>query len=71
MERQGEACISARSRVTKLVGDALSSSTLAFAEAKEHRRKKDKAERAISIGQLSRLPCVHFRPINVVVFDGP
>ena len=32
---------------------------------------KDKAERAISIGQLSTLLCVHSQPINVVVFDGP
>ena len=49
----------------------LPSSTLVFAVAKELRRMKDKAERAISIGQLSTLLCVHSQPINVVVFDGP
>jgi hypothetical protein len=29
------------------------------------------AERAISNGQLHKLPCFHFRPIDVVVFHGP
>ena len=29
------------------------------------------AERAISNGQLSELPRLHIRPINVVVFHGP
>ena len=29
------------------------------------------AERAISNGQLNTLLCLHIRPINVVVFDGP
>ena len=29
------------------------------------------AERAISTGQLNTLLCLHTRPINVVVFDGP
>src|SRR4051794_17559147 len=27
--------------------------------------------RAISTGQLNMLPCLHFRPINVVVYHGP
>ena len=34
------------------------------------RRLKDKAVRAISIGQLNALLRLHLRPINVVVFDG-
>ena len=29
------------------------------------------AERAISNGKLNILLCLHLRPINVVVFDGP
>src|SRR5512145_974181 len=29
------------------------------------------ASRSISTGQLNRLPCVHTRPINVVVSNGP
>ena len=29
------------------------------------------AERAISIGKLNTLLCVHLRPINAVVFRGP
>ena len=31
----------------------------------------DQAYRAISTGQLSMLPCLHLRPIDVVVFHGP
>jgi len=27
--------------------------------------------RPISTGQLNTLPCVHFRPINLVVYQGP
>ena len=32
--------------------------------------ENDQADRAISTGKLSRLPCLHTRPINVVVFHG-
>ena len=32
--------------------------------------ESDQADRAISTGQLHRLPCFHIRPINVVVFHG-
>ena len=31
----------------------------------------DQAYRAISTGQLNMLPCLHLRPIDVVVFHGP
>ena len=31
----------------------------------------DQASRAISTARLSMLPCLHLRPINVVVSDGP
>jgi hypothetical protein len=33
--------------------------------------RTDQASRAISIARLSMLPCLHLRPINVVVSDGP
>ena len=32
---------------------------------------KDPSPRPISTGQLNTLLCLHFRPINVVVFHGP
>lgn len=32
--------------------------------------ENDQADRAISTGKLSRLPYLHTRPINVVVFHG-
>ena len=32
--------------------------------------KSDQADRAISTGQLRRLPCFHLRPIDVVVYHG-
>jgi hypothetical protein len=37
----------------------------------EHERARDPSPRPISTGQLNTLPCVHFRPINVVVSHGP
>jgi len=30
----------------------------------------DQASRSISTGQLNTLPCLHLRPINLVVFKG-
>ena len=33
--------------------------------------KKESSPRAISTGQLHTLPCFHFPPINLVVFEGP
>ena len=39
----------------------------------EHERNvlQDPSPRPISTGQLNTLLCLHFRPINVVVFHGP
>ncbi len=31
----------------------------------------NQAYRAISTGQLNMLPCLHLRPIDVVVYHGP
>jgi hypothetical protein len=36
-----------------------------------HEGVSGEAARPISIGQLHMLPCVHFRPINLVVYEGP
>src|SRR5207244_3869540 len=35
------------------------------------RTTEDPSPRPISTGRLNRLPCLHLRPINLVVYQGP
>ena len=37
----------------------------------EHQNKKIPSPRPISTGRLNTSPCVHLRPINLVVYQGP
>jgi hypothetical protein len=37
----------------------------------ESEREQESSPRPISTGQLNTLPCFHFRPINLVVYEGP
>jgi hypothetical protein len=37
----------------------------------EREQGKESSPRAISTGQLHTLPCFHFPPIDLVVFQGP
>jgi hypothetical protein len=45
---------------------AISRTTIASAS-----KRKESSPRAISTGQLHTLPCFHFPPIDLVVFQGP
>jgi hypothetical protein len=37
----------------------------------ESEREQESSPRPISTGQLNTLPCFHFRPIDLVVYEGP
>src|SRR3954470_24079544 len=47
------------------------SSDLENHDSEREQRKKESSPRAISTGQLHTLPCFHFPPIDLVVFQGP
>ncbi len=40
-------------------------------ELDSERERSKSSPRPISTGRLNTLPCVHLRPINLVVFEGP
>ncbi len=44
---------------------------LALITTKDAKKMDGQVSRSISTGQLNVLPRLHFRPINLVVFEGP
>ena len=52
---------------TSLTGYEPFTVTLSISDSKN----RNQAERMISTSQLNMLPCLHLKPINVVVFDDP